>query len=431
MKRARAVSVPVLVLAASVSMAGEIGFVEDFALAPDRERALAQLIPGTRDFYYYKCLHLQNSGRLGEVAGVIKLWRDRHGHTNRLREIENRQALLEYDTNPARSLEFIRKRLGILFNHQRIVPGRKTDYPTSLDQGTISRDTLKARALARHRNSLSGFEDTALDFLVGTDLNIYRLRELLRRLSRPDHEGLVNLVAKELADRRSSGFGSLKVHGLMLLDQLDELARRRPDVLKDRDFINAYVTRLHPNPDVDWRHDDKETRAYLDRLLAFVRRLAPAQNSLKAHVIYHRLAWDRTKGVYDRDLFMEYLRLPRSVSYIDPDYLRRREHRGYAANLGRDFGSHTLFPPVSDDEPLVREYLAHFLEDAGSYRDFGEFIRERYLKRVFAETKILAGKGDMERWYSVLDDPARYQELKERVDIDFAPTNAKVFAPEG
>ena len=130
MQRARAVSVPVLVLAASVSLAGEIGFVEDFALSPDRERALAQLIPGTRDFYYYKCLHLQNSGRLDEVAGVIKLWRDRHGTTNRLIEIENRQALLEYDAAPARSLEFIRKRLGLQFNHQRIVPGQKTDYPT-------------------------------------------------------------------------------------------------------------------------------------------------------------------------------------------------------------------------------------------------------------------------------------------------------------
>jgi len=431
MKRARAVSVPVLVLIASVSLAGEIGFVEDFALAPDRERALAQLIPGTRDFYYYKCLHLQNSGRLGEVRGVLKLWRDRHGTTSRLIEIENRQALLEYDTASARSLEFIRKRLGIQFNHQRIVPGQKTDYPTSLDQDTISREALTRRALARHRNSLAGFEDSALDFLMGEGLNIYRLRELLRRLSRPDHAGLVDLVAKELADRRSSGFGSLKVHGLMLLDQLEGLARKRPDVMKDRDFINAYITRLHPNPDVDWRHSDEETRAYLDRLLTFVRRLAPAQNSLKAHIVYHRLAWDRTKGVHDRDLFMEYLRLPRSVGYIDPDYLRRREHRGNAANLGQDFSRTTLFPPVRDDEPLVREYLAHFLEDADSYRDFGEYIRERYLKRVFAETKILAGKGDMERWYSVLDDPARYKELKDRVDIDFAPTNAKVFAPEG
>ncbi|MHC5054430.1 MAG: hypothetical protein ACYTKD_06910 [Planctomycetota bacterium] len=430
MKRAPAVVFLVSVLAAQVSPAGEIGFVEDFALARDREEALKLLIPGTPDHYYYKCLHLLNSGRLGEVRDVIKLWRNRHGQRNHLTEIENRLYLLEYDTNRARSLEFIRRRLGLQFNHQRIVPGRKTDHPTRLDQGRISRETLTRLALARHSNSLRGFEDTALDFLVDTDLNIYRLRELLRRLSRPDHAPLVDLVVKEIGDRRSSGFGRLKVHGLMLLDQLEELARRMPDVLKDPDFVNTYMVRLHPNPDVDWRHDDAATRAYFDRLLAFVRRLAHAQNSLKAHVIYHRLAWDRTKGVHDRGLFMEYIRLPRNARYVEPVYLGRREHRGFAANLGQDFRRTTLFPPVRDDEPLVREYLAHFLEDAPSYREFGEYIREDYLKRVFAETKILAGKGDMERWYSVLDDPARYQQLKERVDIDFAPTNKVVFGPD-
>ncbi len=417
------------VLGAPASRAGEIGFVEDFALSTDREDALKLLVPGTRDYYYYKCLHLQNSGRLGEVAGVLKLWRDRHGHTGRVREIENRLCLLEYDGNHARSLEFIRRRLNVHFNHQRIVPGQKTDHRTRLDENLISRETLTTRALARHSNSLRGFEDTALEFLADRELNIYRLRELLRRLSRPDHPRLVELVVKELADRRSSGFGSLKVHGLMLLDQLEDLARRRPDVMKDNDYINAFITRLHPNPDVDWRHSDDEMRAYFDRLLAFVRRLAPAQNSLKAHVIYHRLAWDRTKGVHDRALFMEYIKLPRSVGYANPDYLRRREHRGHAANLRQDYRRTTQFPPVRDDEPLVREYLAHFFADATSYRDFGEFVREEYLKAVFAETKILAGKGDMERWYSMLDNPARYQELKDRVDIDFAPTNPAVFGP--
>ena len=54
--------------------ANEVGFLESFALASDREAALEQLVPGTRDYYFYRCLHLQNSGRLDEVDEVLKSW---------------------------------------------------------------------------------------------------------------------------------------------------------------------------------------------------------------------------------------------------------------------------------------------------------------------------------------------------------------------
>ena len=44
-------------LLASAAVAGEVGFVEDFALARDRSIALRQLIPGTEDYYFYHALH--------------------------------------------------------------------------------------------------------------------------------------------------------------------------------------------------------------------------------------------------------------------------------------------------------------------------------------------------------------------------------------
>ena len=79
-------------LLASVCLAGEIGFEEDFALAKDRTVPLKQLIPGTEDYYFYHCLHYQNTGELDKVDGMLKLWIERHGRTGRVVEIENRQA---------------------------------------------------------------------------------------------------------------------------------------------------------------------------------------------------------------------------------------------------------------------------------------------------------------------------------------------------
>ena len=44
--------------------AGEIGFVEDFALAEDREAVLARLVPGTEESFYFHALHLQTHRRV-------------------------------------------------------------------------------------------------------------------------------------------------------------------------------------------------------------------------------------------------------------------------------------------------------------------------------------------------------------------------------
>ena len=46
------------VIAASLE-ASEIGYIEDFALAKDRTKALERLIPGSQEYYYYHCLHHQ------------------------------------------------------------------------------------------------------------------------------------------------------------------------------------------------------------------------------------------------------------------------------------------------------------------------------------------------------------------------------------
>ena len=59
----------------------------------------------------------------------------------------------------------------------------------------------------------------------------------------------------------------------------------------------------------------KAREAYLDRLWSFVSRLTPAFNSLKAHVLHHRLVHDRSAGKFDADRFMTYIKLPRSASY--------------------------------------------------------------------------------------------------------------------
>ena len=119
---------------------GEVGFIEDFALSSDREQALKQLIPGTEDDFFFRCLHLQSSGRLDDAEKLLPPWIERHGRTARVVEMENRQALLRYTRDPRRSLDFLRDRLGLRFDHEREVPGADPRLPTSLDPALVTRE---------------------------------------------------------------------------------------------------------------------------------------------------------------------------------------------------------------------------------------------------------------------------------------------------
>lgn len=392
--------------------------LEAFALAEDREAVLAQLVPGTDEYYYLHCLHYQHTGELARSYELLERWIERHGRTDRVMAMSHRQALLSWPHDPQGCLDYLREVLGLRFDHVRETEAERRALPVALDARHIARDTLEQRTLQQHRD-LSGFTDSALEWLVAEELDPIRRRQLLERLRRPDHAQVVELVLADLAHARTEGFGSLALHGLLLRAQLDELARRRPALWEERAFVDVYLQRLQPGPDEDITRDPAARRAYVERLWQVVSRLAPAFASLQAHVLYHRLALDRREGRHDRERFLEYLRLPRQASYVPDAYLR--EHRGRVAQLAERFA--TGLEPVGDDEPLVHAYLAHLLADAGDYEAFAPYVRDDVLRRIFATTKLLAGHPDGERWYAMLDDPGYYQALKDRVDIDFAPTS--------
>ncbi len=408
--------------------AGEIGYVEDFALASDRAVALKQLIPGTEDFYYYHCLYYQNQQQYDRVEQLLQAWIQRYNYTPRVREIQNRQALLTYSASPQQSLDYLQRTLQLQFNHQREVVGAHPDLPSTLDAALISREALWQRALQEYQN-LEGVEDAAFDWLIEKELPADRRHNLLERLSRPDYPQLAQLIVDDLNQPGSGGFGSLPIHSQLLLAQLDECLQLKPDLLNQSQFIQTYLTRLQPNDDIDLRRDVNARQAYLERLWSFVERLAPAHNSLKAHVLFHRLLFDREQGNYDKTRFMTYLALPRVVGYINPRYLEQPAASGFAADLNADYSTATRMPAIVDDEPLVRSYLQYFFLTETTYKPYEQFLDDTYVKRIFAETKIVNGLGDSEQWSAMLP-PEQFQELKQRVDLDFAYTNRQFFDGE-
>jgi transcription termination factor NusB len=170
---------------------------------------------------------------------------------------------------------------------------------------------------------------------------------------------------------------------------------------------------------VPWQQDAELRQRYLDELWSFARRLSPAHNSLKAHVLHHRLWHDLRAGTLDRDRFMEYLRLPRRDAMRRSEFYERLPRGDALVNGSQSFP--TGMSSIGDDRPLLRAYLQQWMVEADGYADWARYLNENWLKRLFAETKILAGVGDMERWYSMLA-PSELEALKNRVEILFPPT---------
>lgn len=407
--------------------AQEIGFVEEFALASDRAVPLAKLIPGTQEYYYYHCLHLQNEQQFDKADEMLAAWQKRHKGGNLQREIQYRQALLTYDRDPQKTLDFLQRELGLGFGHQRDRLDKTPQVPSVLNPALLDRSRLTEDAFKK--SNLDGFEDAALHWLMTQRLDADRRRALLSRLQRPDYDNLAKLIVDDLQHKNSGGFGSLSIHKRLLKGQLDQLLQLRPQLRNETKFVDEYIKRLAPSADVDLQQDFDEHAAWLDRLYAFAKTLSASHNSLKAHVLYHRLVLDQQTGERSRDRFLDYIKLPRKASYVNPKWLRSPEVSRQVCDLGRKFDSTTQLRAVGNDEALVRNYLLNFFVKDSEYKDFEPYLNDEYLKHVFAEAKIVNGLGDGEQLYSLLP-PAKYQQLKERVDIDFAATNAKFYSPE-
>lgn len=432
MKKGMFVLAGLLAFAPLLRAGNEVGFVERYALAADREKALTELTPGTEDYYYFHALHYENTGQKEKLAAILDQWAKRYPSSARRRVIDAREAMLAYPLDSKRTLRFLKQRYGLQFNDEREVRDRKPDLPTRLDPALVARDVYLKRALT-NGDSLSGFSSLGMEQLLRdkTPISPAQRRALLSKLDRPDVPGLTETVIADLQTKESRGFGEFEIHKALLPEQLDAVAAKVPEVKEARAYVEARLRKLAPEADADAEFDAAVRDAWLDRLWAYAQTLPPAFNTLKAQVLFLRLDADRARGVYDKARFMEYLRLPRPMDYVNPQVLQKLADGRWRVDMGAgDFGGVIGCKGLGGDAELVRDYFLHFFGTETSWEPYRDYVREAWLKELFAEAKIVRGEGDAERWASLIS-PAAFQALKERVDIDFAPGNPQFFAPDG
>ncbi|MBT7213611.1 MAG: hypothetical protein HN869_00230, partial [Verrucomicrobia bacterium] len=408
----------------------DVGFIEDFALASDREKALQLLIPGTEDYYYYHALHFQNERKLKELNRILGEWKNRFRNSGKRKQIENREALFRYSDDPEETLAYLRREMGLTLNHQQEGKAREVKYPSTLDPKFVSWKSFLDDALGRS-SSLQNLQTSGFyRFLEGDPkLSTSELRDLLSRSMTPDLPRLVSLIHTDLKSKESKGFGEFRIHRLLTKAQLEELLALKADLINSAAFVETYLTRLLPNADESMAVSHSVREAYLTRAERFVATLPASFNSLKVHILYQRLSHDRMRGKENEKRFLDYLALPRNVSYLNPKWREKEPVLWrHPADLGRDYRKVTTLPSAQGgDEPLVKSYLLKFLKDDRDTTKFSAYLDENWLRRVFAESKITNGIGKPSDWAALLS-PSEFQALKDRVEIKFNAMNQETYA---
>jgi hypothetical protein len=427
---------------AALRAENEVGFIEKFALAADREKALGELVPGSEDYYFFHSLHYQSTRNEAKFKEFMGQWRKRSPDENsRRRIIENRQALLAYDTNPQQTLDYLKRQLGVTHNHQQEVRDQKPNLPSVLDPKRVVRDVFERDALANNQ-SLSGLSQSALETLVRNKVGLtpQQRRSLLSQLQRPDVPNLPEMIIADLKTPESQNFGEFNIHRALLPDQLDQLVKAIPALATNDAFVQTRLRKLAPSEDVDVAFDPAEREAWLERIWAYAKTLPPAFNTLKAQILYQRLDHDRSKGIYDQARFLDYLKLPRGYGYVNSKWLEKRANAGDPqCNLNADLSVALLVHrPIPNDEPLVREFFLAIFDQTAKANPAGlgnemmapytDFVLDSWLRPILAEALIVGGHGNAERWASLIN-PTAFQQLKERVDIEFPATNPPIFQP--
>lgn len=394
------------------------GFAERWALATDRAALLAELLPGSSDWYWYRCRERLDAGDFEAVDALLRDWRPAHADDPRQTIVENRRRLLAADSDREATFNWLQQRLGLRFDAVRVDPSVPIDLPTRLDPALIDRDRLRAQYFTDHPDDLAAFDPDELPWLLEQgvlDTQIDAALTIAAETERFDLPQIPRLVCQRLA--RGGGWGSHPIHGKLRLQQLDECLRLRPELLQDAKFGAWYLKRLEPPAGVDLVVDRAARAAYLDRLSAFAQRLGPAFSDLKAHVLYHRLQLDRELGAPDKTRFLAYIALPHRTAFSS----HNRAEDYVVANDAMP----TLLPDVGDPEALVRACLEHFFATEDDTAPYAPWLEAEWLQRTFATTKLLLGQGDAKRWYGVLGADAAAA-LERRVEIAFAPTMPRV-----
>lgn len=99
----------------------------------------------------------------------------------------------------------------------------------------------------------------------------------------------------------------------MTIAQYQKLLELSKSLKSNSNFVHSYLNRLGKDLDLS---DTKQKTQYLELVWKFVSGLEDSFRNEKASVLYNILAHQRSQGIYNKEMFLEYFKMPKS----SPEY---------------------------------------------------------------------------------------------------------------
>lgn len=416
-----------------------LDFKERFALAADRDAVLAELIPGTDDFYFYHALHAQNTAQPVAAQDALAKWfaayegrsfsgANRQRYDNLLRR---QNLLLLNPQNPAEKITWLRHELGLDLHAPAPEANEQAQlHPTELDQTLISFDAFLNEAINQtdFTRVLDRASPTLLERLAARPMDKNQRQIFLKKITYPNLPNLVGLIAQDLADNPRTTFGEHPIHKKLTREQLAELLKAHPEIAETQAYVDTCLLHLAPPPDTPLPPGSQELFDHLAKIKTFADTLPPKFNTLRVPLYRHYLDTALALEKPDVAAFEAYLAMPRSpLAYAPRGTLDAWRGKGLATpplsgQLELPLLDLPVLPP--NDAALVDAYLLHVLKDEAGTARFAQWIDSAHLAQRMAEARLLYARPDADEWSRRLS-PEQLQTLKDRAEINF-PARHKI-----
>lgn len=404
--------------------------LEALAFGEDRSAALASLVAGSAEHDYWSCVLLQQRGAIDEAGAKIQRFAEAHPHEHAMRDrLAVRQLLLRAGRDLASARDELVRETGAYLHHQPASADVRASLPSRLDPSLIDERRLLDLAIEQGRGGRSSLTRWAIDALLPRwrELDPAQRAALLGAIEATPGAALVELFADVLASQGAASFANHAARDRLDLAQLESLADRAPELQSNEAWVRAVLARLVPGA-----HEDRESHevvsAWADRVLAFVRKLGPVFNSLRAWALAWRLDVDRRRSVIERGVFFEYLSLPRR-GQSDWAVDRSREvATGHLADPWRA-AFDGLLPDVFENA-LVTALVRTLVAEGRLDDELASMLARPWLETQRARVMLCSrspGDEDAQRRYNTTLGAAAVAALRQEVRIEFGPENPTVF----
>lgn len=412
----------------SNASAVDLDWLERFAIGNDRAAVLKELIPDSEDYYRFHTLHYQTTGQLDAAEQMLNRWMEdkRFAHTAYATAFRDRQMLLTFNNNPARTYEYMRSRLQIELNHAPPISNEVRRFPDIVSPELFLFDNLVRQAI---RNGATLSQESIKyvgDQVLASPNKTFEGATawwVLERLTDYNYKNLAKLVAEEIQGRAEDAkrFGDQEAHRHLTLDELMLLRKAIPQIANDGELVTEVLLRLVPPVNSDLELNPNLKKEYLQRVVQFASTLPESYNGLKASALYHLLDFNLQSDIFDKELFIAYLKTPRHSPLFDSKKSNVHVHDN---PIRAEIQNQTALVQVPDDTPLIRTHLEYFLKDAANTNEFATLIHPDYLNDIYAETKLLYGADDSQRYFNMLS-ATRQREVKDRIELQLCRFNDK------